>query len=241
MARSISLASHQRRRVAPGARRTRSLSPAAPERTPRPQRERQPWRHPLLDQIVPERGALIRLLRQLGTQRPGALVNRYGARDVAAALYYVLCQSRGYRARNPGGLLRWLLDAYRSRKLQGWQLLRLRGFCFRFREAPAWVKTTLLLWLKSLQWAWLGRDGYRRLCQRYPWTELERALVQRPWPGFWRRLRCLLALVYRPLPESFSSLMDHADRLPEGEELTAWAQAREEQPLRFILSEGAVA
>jgi hypothetical protein len=35
--------------------------------------------------------------------------------------------------------------------------------------------------------------------------------------------------------------MAHVERLPEGEELTAWAQAREEQPLRFIRCEGAAA
>ena len=187
--------------------------------------------HPLLERISPERDVLVSLLRQLGTQRPGALVDRYGTRNVAACLYYVLCQRRGYRARNPGGLLRWLLEKYASRSLEGWQLQRIAGFCARFRSLPPWVMATLLLWLKSLQWAWLGIDAHWRLRSKYTGRELRRWLLRRPSANFWRRLRWLVHARYRPLPDLLGQLLEQVERVPEDPAL--WPTQIELSPLAY--------
>jgi hypothetical protein len=51
---------------------------------------------------------------------------RHGVVDCAAAIEYVAAQRGRYAARNPGGLVRWLLrNAY---NLQGWHRGRVLGF-----------------------------------------------------------------------------------------------------------------
>jgi len=210
--------------------RTAAQAGAAPYAGMQPCRRRR-WKHPLLERIAPERQALLAVLRHLGTQRPGALIDRYGERNVAAGLYYVLCQSKGYRAYNPGGLLRWLLERVASRSLQGWQLQRIAGFCRRFRDLPPWVSMVLWLWLRSLQWAWLGIDAYKRLYCRYAAFPLEQGLLRRPWAGFWRRLRYIVHAFYRPLPDDFGQLLEQADRLPGDPAL--WPSPTELSPLAY--------
>ncbi len=70
---------------------------------------------------------------------------RYGVVDCAAAVAYVRAQKGRYAARNPGGLVRWVLKSKDS--LTGWHWSRVRGFLMRFRSLPEWLRERIARWL----------------------------------------------------------------------------------------------
>lgn len=186
-------------------------------------------RYPLILRMEepPSQTALVRELRRLGTRHPHLLIYRYGLRDVAAALYYVLSQRGRYQPRNPGGLVTWLVDAYHRRKLQGWQLQRLLGFVRRFGSAPAWVRMRLLLWAQNLLRFWLGAPGWRRLLGCYGRHALEDAFLRQPQADLWRAVRYLLAHHFRPLPAQLGLILAQGARCQARQEVLAWARREE--------------
>ena len=84
-------------------------------------------------------------LRALGFRNPRDTASRHGVADCSAAILYVAAQRGPYAARNPGGLVRWLLA--NKDGLSGWQASRLRGFLVRFRSLPEWVRERIARWL----------------------------------------------------------------------------------------------
>lgn len=84
-------------------------------------------------------------LRALGFRKARETVVRYGVVDCAAAITYVGAQRGRYTARNPGGLVRWLLENKDS--LSGWHWSRVRGFLVRFRSLPDWMRERIGRWL----------------------------------------------------------------------------------------------
>lgn len=84
-------------------------------------------------------------LRALGFHKAHETVIRHGVVDCATAIAYVAAQRGRYAARNPGALVRWLLDHKDS--LTGWHWSRVRGFLVRFRSLPHWMGKRLARWL----------------------------------------------------------------------------------------------
>jgi len=84
-------------------------------------------------------------LRALGFRNASEIVIRYGVVDCAAAMAYVSAQKGRYAARNPGGLVRWVLKNKDS--LAGWHWSRVRGFLMRFRSLPEWLRERIARWL----------------------------------------------------------------------------------------------
>ncbi len=84
-------------------------------------------------------------LRAWGFRKARETVVRYGVVDCAAAIAYVGAQKGRYAARNPGGLVRWVLKNKDS--LTGWHWSRVRGFLVRFRSLPEWLRERLARWL----------------------------------------------------------------------------------------------
>ena len=204
-----------------------------PRQAPRPPQARRPRRFLVPpEEIEPCRERLIPLLRRLGSVAPGSIIHRYGAANVAAALYYVIYQrQRGYRPQNPGGLVTWLLKAYDERKLQGWQLQRILRFAWGFREVPWWARCRLLLWAKELHATWLGRAAWRRLYRLYGEALLEEMLRRCPYPDIWRTIRYLLATYYKPLPPPtrLHTLLSLAKTFPRKEAAARAAASREQR------------
>jgi hypothetical protein len=178
-------------------------------------------------ELPPSQTALVGELRRLGTRRPHLLIYRYGLRDVAAALYYVLSQQGRYQPRNPGGLVTWLVRAYHRRQLQGWQLQRIMGFVRRFRSAPAWVRLRLLLWSQVLHRFWLSCSGWHQLLRRYGAHAVEDALLRHPQADLWRAVRYLLAHCYRPMPDRLEAILGHGASCQGRQDVLAWAREEE--------------
>ncbi len=203
--------------VRPGSASLRGDRPSVASRYPLSLRMEEP----------PSRTSLVRELRRLGARHPHLLIDRYGLRDVAAALYYVLSQRGRYQPRNPGGLVTWLVEAYHRRKLQGWQLQRILGFVRRFSSAPAWVRMRLRLWARNLQRFWLGAPSWRRLLRCYGNHVLEDAFLRQPQADLWRAVRYLLYHHYRPLPSQLDSLLSQGASYQGRQQVIAWAREEE--------------